>query len=143
LVLVQLAITPLINFRETVLYDIPMIQSGEFSDLADPASPGFHPLSAILLVMDMAGSVGFGVAAIIALVLMFNKSRRFPNWMIGIELLNAAFAILGWVLARMVPEIDPDYLAVTRRYVIGAVFWAAIWIPYMRMSKRVKATFVE
>jgi hypothetical protein len=76
------------------------------------------------------------------LYLYFGKSKRFPSLFIFLVLLELGFSALGLVAAICLPgsgELLKDSFGSLLR---GAIY-AVIWIPYMKTSKRVKATFVN
>jgi CHASE2 domain-containing sensor protein len=63
----------------------------------------------------------------VALVFFFKKSRLFPLVFIGI-------IVVGFVLA---------IISNTKEALTQQIIYAAIWIPYVLLSKRVKNTFVH
>ena len=73
--------------------------------------------------------------------LFFKKKRDFPNWYIGIFLLLIAFGIIDMMVFNLLmPEESLEELIAA---LVRTVIQAAIWIPYMFKSERVRLTFVE
>jgi hypothetical protein len=143
LVLLGLVITPFRAFGMVITTHLPIFTSGRFNELIDPASPDYHPLWAVLLPFEVLFNVLVGSAAIVGLVLMFRRSRAFPKWMIGFYLFSAGFVIADLIVAQLIPAVAAQDMSEAAGETIRALVAAAIWVPYMRVSKRVKATFVE
>lgn len=141
--LLGLVFTPIACAIILVTQNIPMFTQGHFAQLTDPNFAGYHPLWAPLLILEPIGSVVIATMAIWGLVLMFRKGKAFPRFMIAFYSVNLLFVIIDTVLGFQIPyvanEAGPDLV----KQVFQAGVAAAIWIPYMRVSKRVKNTFVN
>ena len=75
--------------------------------------------------------------------LFFTKKRLFPKAYIAISLAAIAFILLDAGVAKLVIPAVPMFDTETVTNLVRASVAAAIWIPYMLVSKRVKATFIE
>jgi hypothetical protein len=135
----------------TILYrtvaDIRLLTSGEFRDqIASEYVYQIAPaesyrsatrLIAFTVVTDaaiLAGSVWINF-------LFFRKKRIFPRYMMRYLV---ALICLPFTYALVAPSIvlhDPEGSAYCAQ-VVQALIPALIWIPYLRKSRRVKATFV-
>lgn len=74
--------------------------------------------------------------------LFVTKDYRFPKYFIILALGSLAFILIdAWIGGVILGEepFDPE----TKREAIRATIYAAIWVPYMLISKRVKETFVN
>ncbi len=73
----------------------------------------------------------------------FSKKQVFRIWYIGILLFTIAFQFAdAFAIAAVLPDeevFDPE----TLKEIIRSLVYAAIWIPYVLISERVKATFVN
>ena len=96
------------------------------------------------LLMFEVAMIGSFIAFIAYTLFLFARSKKeFPMFFI-------AFVILGFLLLIVdaaavnfvIPEV-PFLSPETTTGLIQQVFYACIWIPYMRISKRVKQTFVN
>ena len=83
------------------------------------------------------------LASVYLIYLYFSKHYLFPKVYIAIVAISLVFIPLDALLATFVlpdePMFDPD----TTKDFARALISALIWVPYMLISKRVKATFVE
>ncbi len=75
--------------------------------------------------------VGLLIFTVTCLILIFNKKKSAPKFVI-------AFYITNIILQGTVAFLINDYSGVTRTVIAGA-----IWIPYFIKSERVKNTFVK
>jgi hypothetical protein len=144
-------ILPLLHLVLTILsvlvvlatQSIPAFTEGHFATLTDPNFVNYHPLWKPLLILEPIGIATVGVAAVWGLVLMFRKAKAFPRWMIIFYSVNLVYSILDVVLGMQIPLVASQNGAGLVQQAIRACIGAAIWIPYMRVSKRVKNTFVN
>ena len=71
------------------------------------------------------------------------KSRDFPKWYIGIAVFSLVYIVADAFAIKLVlpnePIFDPD----TIKELLRSVIMVVVWVPYMLVSKRVKATFIK
>ena len=116
----------------------PLFADGTWQTLTTLTSPFYHPLWKPALLLEMVGSfavVGFGVYASLQL---FMEKRNGPTLAIAFLSANLLITIVDQILVRAIPGAS---VYVSAGDLIRAAVMAAIWIPYFRMSKRVKATY--
>ncbi len=120
-----------------------ILTSGTWSLVTDATSASYHPLWAPIFVSEVALNLALVAAEIFAIYSYFSKRRIFPSLYMGIIVFSMVFIVADAMFVSFVqpnePIFDPDTLREFTRSVIAAV----IWIPYMLVSKRVKATFVN
>jgi len=107
---------------------------GMYSDLA---RAGFGELSALELIV-LTGLIGF---LIYAAILFFKKKKNAPRIIITLFIVGIVASVI-----LLVVEIGAGakmFAVETGKQLIRDVIGAAIWIPYFKVSKRVKATFVH
>lgn len=90
------------------------------------------------------------IAAIYLLFLYFKKNIKFPKHYITFQIFVAAYAALDYLfLASLTAstqeqqKIITDTLSQYSGKVGQSIFFAIIWILYMKKSKKVKATFIN
>ncbi len=125
------------------------LYSGIFSDgtweaLTDPASEVYIRFFDVLLLTELAANGIVFALSVYAIWLYFSKSYLFPKIYIAILAGSLAFMLVDeWAVSLVIPETpmfsDRAAFVDFARSLIGSL----IWIPYLLVSKRVKATFVE
>ncbi len=120
-----------------------MFRDGTWEILTTPGTPAYSPLWSPYIIGEMFFNAVLITATIYAIYLFFNKRREFPRVYIWITAVGFIFIIVDALLIKLVapqlPVFDPDTLKELARGAIGV----CVWIPYMIVSKRVKATFVN
>jgi|GEM_PF-1231489 len=105
-----------------------------FSDVADAGYGGVYALE-ILVDLALLG------AAVYAAIRFFGKKRNAPSILIGLMIAGIAVTLLLLVIQM---GADAEAFAMQSvKTLLGSILGAAIWIPYFRTSRRVKATFVH
>jgi Protein of unknown function (DUF2569) len=112
--------------------------------LTDPSSPRYNAYWRGALIFEVVAACLYLLMNLIAVILFFGKRRLFP--ILTVVFIPSIF-ILGLVdhyLGSLIPAV-----AASQEHAKG-VHWLAVkfvalhvWIPYLLVSKRVKATFVR
>ena len=120
-----------------------MLSNGSWNVMTSPGTEAYHPLWAPILYGEIVINGAFVLAWIFIGFLFFSKKKVFPRWYIGIMLFTPLFIIVDALATKVVlphqPVFDPKTAAELGRLLIVSL----IWIPYMLVSKRVKATFIK
>jgi len=142
LVAIGVVIAPI---RLLVLYIpiyVPIFTDGTWELLTSVESEFYNPLWAPLLISEMLVNVVLVSVSIYMIYLFFTKHYRFPMVYIGLMLFSIVFIFIdAWAVSAVLdaPMFYSETVAELARSSIGA----AIWVPYMLVSKRVDVTFVE
>jgi len=116
---------------------------GTFAILTDPGSEAYHQLWGPLLVFEAIYNSLMALASFYLIYLFFSKHYIFPKVYIVIVLLSLFFIPLDAWLGSFVITGEPMFDPATTEEFARTLFSAVIWVPYMLVSKRVRATFVE
>jgi heme A synthase len=82
---------------------LPIFFDERWSMLTRPSSDAYHPLWAPLLVFETVMSLGFFVVSVVALVLFFRRSPRFPRIMIAYYAATLLFVAADLGLSSLLP----------------------------------------
>jgi ABC-type multidrug transport system permease subunit len=143
LVAIGIVVTP-IRIIALVISTLPQIFStGVWEAWTTQGSEIYNPLLATFIAGEIFINCGLLLVWLYIAYKFFTKSKDFPKWYIGVAVFSLIFIIVDAFAIHMalpiVPVFDPD----TTKEVIRALIMVVIWVPYMLVSKRVKATFIN
>lgn len=96
-----------------------------------------------LIQFEAIGNIVLLALSLFLAFLFFSKKKQFPKWFIGITLGTLGFIAIDTLSAPLLTDAlsysEPAHFKDLVQTAIGA----AIWIPYMLKSRRVKNTFVN
>jgi hypothetical protein len=122
-----------------IYYEI--FSNGSWEVLTTPGTETYNSLFGLIIIGEILINGALVVAWLFIAFLFFTKKIAFPKWYIGILLFTLAFILLDALTIKLVfpnePVLDPETLKEFGRSLIVVL----IWVPYMLVSKRVKATF--
>lgn len=135
-----LIITPFIIGAQFFTIFLPLFNNGTWDLITTPGNQLYHELWGPVLTFEMVGNLFFILFSLLLLVLLFRYSKMFPKLAITYLLLNLVFVATDQYLATLLPipssgETDSE--------LIKSIAGAAIWVPYLLTSQRVKNTFYE
>ena len=145
LVLVGLGIilSPILVIAQTFPVYSEIFSNGSWEVLTTPGTKAYNPLWAPILICEITINIALVFAWLFIAFLFFSKKKIFPRWYVGILLFTLVFLLVDAFSIKLVlpnePVFDPD----TSKNIIRSVVVTLIWVPYIFMSKRVKATFVK
>ena len=121
----------------------PLFEDGSWEALTTVGSEAYNPAFSSIIIGEVAFNSILILASIVLVYMYFSRHYVFPRLYIGIAAASLVFIPLdAWLVTRAFPSVemfDPETSKEFARSLIAAV----IWIPYMLVSQRVKATFVE
>ncbi len=116
---------------------------GTFKALTTPGTEFYHSLWGPLLIGEAICNSFLVLASVYLVYLFFTKHYLFPKVYIAIIVFSLFFIPLDAWVGSLVITDEPMFDPATTKELTRSLVAAIIWIPYMLVSKRVKATFVE
>jgi uncharacterized membrane protein YhdT len=120
-----------------------ILSDGSWEKLTTPGEPAYHALWGPIMGMEIAVNCLFMAAWLYIAYLFFSKKRAFPTWYVCMHLITLAFILLDAIAIKLVLPDEPIFDADTAKELARSVVQSVVWIPYMWMSERVKATFIK
>lgn len=120
-----------------------MFSNGSWAALTTPGTEAYNPLWAPILFGEMVINGGLVLAWIFIAFLFFSKKSGFPKWYIGILLFTLVFILIDALVIKTLLPNEPVFDPETIKEVGRSLVVTLIWVPYILVSKRVKATFVK
>jgi len=105
-----------------------------YSDVARAGYGGIYTLELLVII-------GILVFTLYAAYLFFKKKSNAPKTIITLLIVGIVSSCVLLVI-ELGAGADP-FAIETGKQLVKEIIGAAIWIPYFRVSKRVKATFVN
>ncbi|HEB58023.1 MAG TPA: DUF2569 domain-containing protein [Gammaproteobacteria bacterium] len=121
----------------------PIFREGAWDALTTPGNDAYHPLLATIIGAEMVLNLLLLAASGILLALFFSRKAAFPKWYIGIAVFSLVFIALDAMAIKLVLPDEPMFDPETASELIRSLVTVVIWVPYMLVSKRVKATFTR
>lgn len=137
LIAIGLVVSPLYILGSAVTQDVQLLANPRIQIVFDRHA-GLHALILVEIVSNLVL-----VAVLLALnYVFFTKRRSFPTYFICYMVLQIVVTIADIAMAHAVlPNVPVSAKSTTM--IVRMLIGAAIWIPYMLVSRRVKATFVR
>jgi hypothetical protein len=123
---------------------LPALTPEVWNALTDAHSTAYNPMWGPLIVYEVLVNIALFIFTLWLLWIFFSKSTRAPKLIVIWLAAIAGTQIVDYLLSSQIPamaEKPPDAAGVSA--LVRSLVGAAIWIPYFRMSKRVKNTFNE
>ena len=120
-----------------------IFSNGSWEVLTTPGTEAYNPLWGPILIGEISINAALVIAWIFIAFIFFSKKTIFPKWYIGILLFTLTFILIDALAIKSVmpnvPVFDPETIKEFGRSLIVTL----ICVPYMLVSKRVKATFIK
>lgn len=143
LVAIGIVVSPLRIIAQVLPPYLQIISGDSWDALTKPGSEIYNPLWAPMLIAEILVNSCLIAAWVYIAFLFFRKKAAFPKWYIGIWAFTIIFIIADALVLKLIlpdaPVFDPEAVKDLIRIFITAL----IWVPYILVSKRVKATFVK
>lgn len=149
LVLVAIGVTlrPLVLLGQLVMGSHDSFNQNVWEAMTIPGNESYQAALAPLIITETAGNLLLLIGSILVLVLFYRRRRTFPPTFIVLLAFSATFLVFdawaGTSLLKNEETTKPGALGEGTTSAIQAVMQAVIWIPYLLVSRRVKATFTR
>ena len=140
---ISVVFSPLRNLFETLSMYPKIFSSGRWESLTTPGSEAYHPLWAPTLIGELAVNIGLILSGVFIAFLFFSKKKAFPKWYIATILFVLVTNPLDVFLIHLIKPNKAIFDAETTAEFVRTLIVCVIWIPYLFISKRVKATFIH
>ena len=124
-----------------VYYEV--FQDNTWKILTTPGLDAYHPLWAPLIIGEIIYNFIIFIASIYLIYLFFSKHYIFPRLFIAILIVSIIFIPLDASVVKIILPDEQIFDPETTIEFIRVLVHGSIWTPYLLVSKRVKATFVE
>lgn len=128
----------IVQFFNTYL---PIFTNGSWRYLTDSSSPDYNALIPPAIIIEMLINTGLAITTIVLIVLFFQKSKLFPKLYIGVRIFVPIFLLVDSIAINAIMKEATLLSGEQVKELFYTIIPAAIWIPYMIKSRRVKATF--
>jgi hypothetical protein len=143
LIAIGIVVSPLRILVLVIPLYADIFKNGAWELLTTPGNELYHPLWSPIIMGEIAINAIFIVGWIVIAFFFFLKKRVFPKLYIGMLLFTLSFIVLDAYAIKAVLPDDPVFDPDTLKELIRTLGASLIWIPYMLISKRVRATFVN
>ncbi len=143
IVAISIVISPIRAVVIGVTTYVPIFSSGAWQALTTQGSDVYNPLWAPIIIGEILINSALIVAWLYMAYKFFTKSSAFPKWYIGIAIFSLVFIIVDAFSIKLVLPNEPVFDSSTRQELMRSLIMVVIWVPYMLVSKRVKATFIK
>jgi hypothetical protein len=120
-----------------------IFSNGYWEALTTPGSEAYNALWASILLGEIIINGALVIAWVFIALLFFSKKIIFPKWYIGILLFTLTSTLVDALAAKAVMPNEPIFDSDTVKEFGRALIGTLIWVSYMLVSKRVKATFIK
>jgi len=110
--------------------------------LTQTGAATYHPGWKPLLILELLGTITILVVNLAVIMLFFKKRRLFPRWCIAYWSFLALFGIVDSICVHCLNPTPAVSREIARSF-MQLIIFGCIWIPYMCLSRRVKATFMR
>jgi hypothetical protein len=121
----------------------PIFTEGHWEQLTTAGSLGYHPFWGPLIIGEILVNSVLVLVGIYLIYLFFSKHYLFPKVYVFLAVFSLVFIVLDAWLVTIVLPAEPMFDQDTMKEVTRGLVGVMIWVPYMLVSKRVRATFVE
>jgi hypothetical protein len=136
-------LSPIRILISSVQTNLPIFKDGTWEALTTVGSEAYNPFLGPLVIGEIIFNIGLVVVSTYMIYLFFAKHYLFPRFYIAVIAISLIFILLDAFLVSSLLPNEPMFDTETAKEFGRLLISGLIWIPYMMVSKRVKATFIE
>lgn len=122
------------------LFQVETFQNTVWTNLSIAYPNKNLSLMQLFLILEVVGNVFLVVLSCLMPFLYFRRRDLFPRTMVFMLAYNVVFILLDYIATDAI--FDTHALAENAKEFVRPIVAAAIWIPYLLVSERVKHTFI-
>jgi uncharacterized membrane protein YhdT len=126
-----------------IIYTVFPIYFEIFSNGSWEIAMADNPLWLPIAIGELLINGALIVVWIFIAYLFFSKNKIFPKWFISVLLFTPIFILADALAVKIAYPDEPLFDAQTIKDLARILIYISIWMPYILVSKRVKATFVK
>ncbi len=143
LVAIGIVFSPIRILFVTIPIYSEIFSTGSWEILTTPGADAYNPLWGPIIIGEILVNGALIMVWLYIAYLFFTKNRVFPIFYIGIILFTLILVIVdAFSIALVLPD-EPIFDLETSTELVRSIVACILWVPYMLISKRVKATFRE
>ncbi len=120
-----------------------IFEDGVWQEMTNASSSSYIPYLGTFIVGEMIVNLIILGASIYLIYLFYYKHYLFPKIYIAVVVGSILFMLVdAWLLTKILPG-EQMFTPESAGEFVRSLIAAAIWVPYMLVSKRVRLTFVE
>lgn len=142
LVAIGLVITPFFQISTLLTNFLPVLSEGAWANLTTAGSEFYDALWAPLIIFELLGYLALLILAIVTTIYFFGRCRSAVKLLIFFYVGNLLFLLVDSVLASQLTGMAAEAIPDSTAGIVQAVVTCAVWIPYLKVSRRVRGTFI-
>jgi hypothetical protein len=120
-----------------------IFSTGAWEALTTPGREAYNALFGPIIIGEIIINIGVICACFYLAYLFFSKKSVSPKFFIGLAVFSLIFIIVDAFAIKLVVPSEPVFDQDTVKELMRSLFAVVVWVPYMLISKRVKATFTK
>lgn len=118
-----------------------LLYSGAWEAMTTQGYEAYNPLWQPYITAELLIYCAVNLLWVYVAYLFFSKSRRFPDWFIGMAIFQIVFIVADAFTMTLVVPNEPAFDSDTYKQFTRALLVIFTWVPYVMVSKRVQETF--
>ncbi|TCO79158.1 DUF2569 family protein [Marinisporobacter balticus] len=136
-------IRPLYIAYDTFSTFLPVLTGETWYSLTSPSSLFYHRLWKPIIIFELAANIISILLALVALFLLFKKSRFFIKMWLFCAIISILFIGIDIILCSQIPALGRESFEVLFHSLLQSIGYLTIWGLYLKKSSRAKNTFIK